>query len=138
MTLDDGGYVLRCDPVRVVPLSPVASDKLAVLIGPRTFSAGEICAHALCSAGRATCFGEATAGELDTTEFRKFPGGKAAVAVGSFRPVVPVRLDGEGVQPQVAVRETIPDFFEERDPVVDAASRWLRGEALTAEMIADH
>lgn len=128
--LDDGLAGVVCEPVVIEPVAPLASDRLAVLIGPRTFSAGEVAAYALCSTGRAACFGEATAGELDTTEFQQFPGGEAAVAVGSFRPALPVCLDGEGVQPQFEVRETISDLARDRDPTVEAAMRWLRGDTL--------
>jgi carboxyl-terminal processing protease len=90
------------------------------LIGPATFSAAEDFVVPLQRSERAPLVGEKTAGSTGNPLRVPLPGN------GNFR-VVTVRMtysDGEeyvghGIQPDVEVRMTPKDIYEQNDPVLE-------------------
>ncbi|GAA4200829.1 S41 family peptidase [Actinocatenispora rupis] len=93
---------------------------IAVLIGPRTFSGGEELAYDLKHTGRATLFGETTAGGAHPRiGIRLHPYLEASVPVARTRNAVTgTNWEGTGVAPDVPVDEA---------DALDAALKYLTG-----------
>ena len=104
---------------------------LIVLIGPATASAAEVTASALRRQGRAVLIGSQTAGAVLMS--RTFPlsgGGRVQVAVADVLTADSQRLEGVGVKPDLAVRQTLEAVRAGRDlPLEAAVQALLEGRA---------
>lgn len=100
---------------------------LAVLVGPRTASAGEALTAFLDESGRAATFGERTAGALTAGVEHGLPdGGLLTVAEQDIRTPGGARLEGVGFVPRTIVTATLSEQRAGQDPVLAAAIAWLR------------
>lgn len=95
---------------------------VAVLIGPRTFSAGEDFVLSFKLMKRGTLIGAATGGSTGQPLMFKLPGGGMA-RVCTLRYGYPDGREfvGKGIIPNVAVAATVADIRAGRDPVVQRA-----------------
>jgi C-terminal processing protease CtpA/Prc len=103
---------------------------VAVLIGPRTYSAAEDFAVAFDVAERGPMIGEATGGSTGQPLMFALPGGGQA-RVCSKRDTYPDGREfvGVGVRPDRVVTTTVADLRAGRDPVLDAAVEAVRAAA---------
>lgn len=102
---------------------------VAVLVGPRTFSAAEDFAVAFEAMQRGPVVGEPTGGSTGQPLSFALPGGGSArVVTKRDRHPDGREFVGVGVLPSVVARATAEDIRAGRDPVLDAAVRALRGE----------
>jgi C-terminal processing protease CtpA/Prc len=111
----------------VQPRAPTLPAKpVALLIGPRTFSAAEDFAVAFDAMKRGKLIGEATAGSTGQPLFFALPGGGQG-RVCTKRDAYPdgKQFVGVGVQPSIVVKQTVADFRAGRDTVVEAAKAEL-------------
>jgi C-terminal processing protease CtpA/Prc len=122
----DGRREEVCHVQIALPQQHVYRGPLAVLINQRTYSAGEIVAHALCDSGRARCFGTRTAGETDCVRRQFLPGAIVQRSVCEFRTESGQSLFGIGVTPHVEIEKTLDDVRSYRNPVREVAEAWLR------------
>ena len=101
---------------------------LAILIGPDTEGRPEIFAAALQSVGRASLFGQRTAGTIEESVVVQLPdGSRLFVQASSYRNAAG-REVGDGVAPNVPVRGDWDSVTEEEDGIRDAAvASLLRG-----------
>jgi C-terminal processing protease CtpA/Prc len=107
---------------------------VAVLIGPRSFSAAEDFVAVFKAMKRGLLVGAATAGSSGHPLLFDLPGGgEARVCV--VRETLPdgTEFVGKGIEPDVVVTPTADDIRAHRDPVVDRAAELLRKrDAMTA------
>jgi C-terminal processing protease CtpA/Prc len=122
-----GRFVSRtsAQPFSVVG-SPNASAQgvpLVVLIGPHTFSAGELFAGMLKDAGRARLIGSTTSGTVESLHTAQFPdGSRVLLAEARFDPAVSHADWGKtGIVPDVEVSAEWNTFTVDTDPAVAAA-----------------
>ena len=102
--------------------------RVAVLVDETTASAGEIFSAALQDHGRATIVGRKTAGAVLASWFFGLPGGgELQLSLRDYVTPKGRRLEGHGVEPEVAVKSTLADLRASRDPDLDAALLVLRG-----------
>jgi len=103
---------------------------VALLIGPRTYSAAEDFAVAFDIAERGPMIGEATGGSTGQPVGFGLPGGGQA-RVCSKRDTYPDGREfvGVGVMPDREVRSTIADLRAHRDPVLEAAIEAVKAAA---------
>ncbi|KAB2956857.1 MAG: S41 family peptidase [Thermoanaerobaculia bacterium] len=103
---------------------------VAVLIGPRTYSAAEDFAVAFDLAERGPMIGEATGGSTGQPLMFALPGGGSA-RVCSKRDTYPDGREfvGVGVQPDRVVTTSVADVRAGRDPVLAAAMEAVREAA---------
>ncbi|WP_156677785.1 S41 family peptidase [Sphingomonas profundi] len=95
---------------------------LAILVGPRTASAGEALAAFLGESGRATTVGERTAGALTAGATYRLPdGGRLTVAEHDIRTPGGARLEGAGYLPGIVVVPTLAQLRRGADPALDRA-----------------
>lgn len=101
---------------------PKFTKPVAVLIGPRTFSAAEDFAVAFDAMQRGPLVGEATGGSTGQPLFFRLPGGGSG-RVCSKKDTYPDGKEfvGVGVQPTIRIAPTADDAANLRDPVLDAA-----------------
>lgn len=125
----EGWYVAEPGSVEPDPERHFAG-AVAVLIGPRTYSAAEDFAVAFDVAGRGTLVGEATGGSTGQPLAFGLPGGGQA-RVCSKRDSYPDGREfvGVGVLPGRKVRTTVADVRAGRDPVLEAALETVRAAA---------
>lgn len=102
---------------------------VAVLIGPRTFSAAEDFVVSFVAMKRGILVGRKTAGSSGQPLMLKLPGGGLA-RICTAQETFP---DGRkfvdiGIAPQIKVRQTIADIRAGQDPVVAAAAAALLAE----------
>jgi len=100
---------------------------VAVLIGPRTYSAAEDFLVAFDVAGRGDLVGEATGGSTGQPLFVPLPGG-GSVRICTKRDTYPDGKEfvGVGIQPTVAVSRTVADLRAGHDAALEAAVDRLR------------
>ena len=100
---------------------------LAVLIGPRTASAGEVTASVLQHHGRARLFGAPTSASVLASQTFDLPdGGKLTLPFTDYFTPSGTRIEGLGVKPDVAAARTAFSMANGSDPALDAALTWLR------------
>jgi C-terminal processing protease CtpA/Prc len=125
----------NCEERIVLPKGPVYAGPVGVLIDFDTISGGELGAYALCRHDRGRCFGQPTAGETDliygTQEIQEFPEAEFSLSMELFRPAIGPPIKGLGVEPDVLVDTTLADIRNDRDPVYEAACRWLHRQTGT-------
>ena len=113
-------------PPPVLPQEQLYTGPVAVLTGPRTFSAAEDFTVMFVQARRGVLVGEATGGSTGQPLFLKLPGG------GTAR--ICVKRDyfndgsdfvGKGIQPDVVVKPTIAALRDGSDPALERAEAML-------------
>lgn len=111
---------------KTLPYPTTFAGPLAVLMGPRTTSGGEIAAAALQHAQRARLFGAKSAGAvLGSRTFSLPDDGKLTVPFSDYLSPAGLRIEGNGVWPDVAITRTPQSARNGADPTLLAASRWL-------------
>ena len=117
--------VTGCFDAVVEPRPAAFVGPLAVVIDGGVASSAEWMALALCSAGRARCFGTTTAGDSGNPVIHFLPDLMLQFSTGRFSMLDGRVLDGAGVTPHVVIARTRADVVGGRDPALDAAARWL-------------
>jgi carboxyl-terminal processing protease len=114
----------------VKPKSSAAQDwELVILTNGGTASASEIVAGALRDQGRAALIGEKTYGKGSVQEVHELSDGSSLhVTVARWLTPKRTQIDGTGLEPDVAVAFSADDAANGRDPQLDRALQWLRGE----------
>lgn len=104
-----------------------------MLVDAGTGSAAEIFSAVLQDHGRATIIGRKTAGAVLASWFYRLPdGGELQLSREDYLAPKGRRIEGNGIEPDVAVARTLEDLRRGRDPDLDAALRLLRtGESPT-------
>ena len=98
--------------------------RVVVLVDRGTASAAEIFASVLQDHGRATVMGRPTAGAVLASWFYELPdGGQLQLSREDYLAPKGRRLEGRGVEPDIAVPRTLADLRAGRDPDIDAALR---------------
>lgn len=112
----------------------VYTGPVAVLIGPRSFSAAEDFAVAYEAMQRGPMIGMATAGSTGQPLFMQLPGGGAA-RICVKRDVRPDgrAFVGKGVQPTIVVEPTVADLRAGRDAALERAVAALQGNTVTQQ-----
>lgn len=109
------------------PLATWFTGPLAVLIGPKTSSAGEITTAVLQHHGRARLFGARTSGSVLASRIFDLPdGGKLTIPYADYLSPAGTRIEDQGVHPDVVAPRTILSMTKGRDPALDAAADWFR------------
>jgi carboxyl-terminal processing protease len=99
---------------------------VAILVDELTGSASECFSAALQSLGRARVFGRQTMGQALPASTRKLPNGDVLLfAIGDFLTGTGRVVEADGVVPDEVVPLTPESFAGGRDPVLDAALRWI-------------
>lgn len=130
MTRDSTVNILAF-PRRVNPsgalVEPFAGP-LAIVIDETTGSASEVFAGGMQALGRARVFGETSAGAVLPAMTTRLPNGDTMLhALGDFETSTGVRLEGQGVVPDVVVGRTRADLLAGRDAPLAAALDWIAG-----------
>jgi C-terminal processing protease CtpA/Prc len=107
---------------------------VALLVGPRTFSAAEDFAMAFDVMKRGILVGEATAGSTGQPLVFDLPGGGTA-RICVKRDSYPDGREfvGKGIQPTIVVAPTVADLRAGRDPVLERAVAALQEMKAPAE-----
>lgn len=114
--------VVTADGRRVEPFA----GPVAILVDELTGSASECFAAALQSLGRARIFGRQTMGQALPASTKRLPNGDVLLyAIGDFLTATGRRVEADGVMPDEVVPLTPASFAGGRDPVLDAALRWM-------------
>jgi carboxyl-terminal processing protease len=102
---------------------------VAILIDELSGSASEIFAAGMRSIGRVRIFGATSIGGVLPASWDRLPNGDVLYhAIGEFITPSGERLEGKGVVPDEPVTVTRADLLAGRDPVINAAMRWIAGE----------
>lgn len=126
--------VLPGDPAPPVrPDDQLYKGPVALLIGPRTYSAAEDFSVMFVQARRGVLVGEATGGSTGQPLFMQLPGGGAA-RICIKRDYFNDGSDfvGSGIQPDVLVRPTIASLREGSDPALARAEALLSASGQTS------
>lgn len=103
---------------------------VAVLIDGASASTSEILAGGLKDLKRARLFGQLTAGAALPSRIERLPNGDGfQYAFADYVTTSGARLEGVGVQPDEVIVPDRASLLAGRDPVLDAAVRWIRGQA---------
>ena len=117
----------RCGDLR----APAPND-LAVLVDGASRSAAELTPAALQEAGRAVVVGERTGGAVLIAQDTDLPdGGRLTLSRADFVTRGGVRLEKNGLTPDVVIGRTLDDRRQGRDPTLDAAVLALETAAAT-------
>ncbi len=114
-----------CHTLEVQPRGKPYSRPVAVLLNANVHSSAEWMAAALCTTGRARCFGRVTAGNTGNPVPFHLPDATVYYSTGDFHLLDGERLNGLGVAPHEGVAWTLEDVRAGRDPDMDAARAWL-------------
>lgn len=121
-----------------IPAAQRFHGPVALLIGPKTFSAAEDFAAIFAQAGRGMLVGEATAGSTGQALMLDLPGGgKARICVKRDTYADGTDFVGQGIRPTVEVKTTVAAVRNGADPVLLEAQRLLgavRIGALSAQL----
>jgi carboxyl-terminal processing protease len=99
---------------------------LALLMDAGCFSSTEMFIAALADSGRARTVGQTSGGGSgNPVSFKLTGNGVAAFSTGDFVRMNGQRVEGKGIAPDIAVRRTLEDFREGRDPELQAAEAYL-------------
>ena len=108
------------------PRSPHFEGPLAVLVDGLSASTSEIFAGGMQDLGRARVFGTRTAGAALPSVIEKLPNGDGfQYAIANYISEGGKTLEGNGVKPDVEVAPDRDSLRARRDPVLDAALKWL-------------
>jgi carboxyl-terminal processing protease len=123
--IDRGGF----QHVVLNPREVTYRGPLAVLVDEFSGSTSEIMAGGLQDLKRARIFGTRTAGAALPSHFVRLPNGDGLqYVVGDYVSAGGRRLEGNGVQPDEVVPPDRQVLLAGRDPVLDAAVRWIRSQ----------
>jgi carboxyl-terminal processing protease len=126
MTTQAGTLELTANPP---PPAQVFHGKVAVLVDELSASTAEVFAAGLQAIGRARVFGQPSAGRALPSTFISLPNGDILqVATGRLADPKGRELEGKGVAPDVVVPLDRAALATGRDPVIDAALRWIENE----------
>jgi carboxyl-terminal processing protease len=110
------------------PPPQVFDGKVAVLVDELSASTAEVFAAGLQAIGRARVFGQPSAGRALPSTFISLPDGDILqIATGRLADPNGRSIEGEGVRPDVEVPLDRASLTAGRDPVIDAALRWIGG-----------
>jgi len=105
---------------------------VAILQDALSGSASEVFAGGMQAIGRARVFGATSLGGVLPASWDRLPNGDVLYhAIADFVTSDGVLLEGRGVIPDEPVTVTRDDLLGGRDPVLDAAIRWIRSAART-------
>ena len=126
--------VYRTQGQRVFNLN---ADNFVVLIDGGSASASEILAGALSEHEVATTVGDTTFGKGSVQELVDLPD-RSALKVTIARWLTPegVSFSEGGLEPDVAIELTSDDIEADRDPQLDAALKWLRGDKTVGDKVS--
>lgn len=123
MTTQAGVLELTANPP---PPAQVFHGKVAVLVDELSASTAEVFAAGLQSIGRARVFGQPSAGRALPSTFISLPNGDILqVATGRLADPKGREIEGVGVTPDVVVPLDRASLATGRDPVIEAALRWI-------------
>jgi hypothetical protein len=112
----------------IFPRAETYKGKLAILVDSGSASTTEILAQGMQDLGRARIFGTLTAGAALPSDIVRLPNGDGfQFAEASYTSVKGKVLEGNGVTPDVEVRQTPEAAAAGRDLVVEAAEGWIQG-----------
>jgi carboxyl-terminal processing protease len=95
-------------------------------------SASEIFAGGMQAIGRARVFGSTSLGGVLPARWDRLPNGDLLYhAIADFVAADGTVLEGRGVLPDVPITVTRNDFLRGRDPVLEAALRWIEASPKT-------
>ncbi len=114
----------------IFPRSEVYSGPLAILIDGGSASTSEIFAAGLQDLKRARVFGTRSAGAALPSDFRRLPNGDGfQFAMATYKSESGRILEGNGVVPDVEVRQTPGALAAGHDLVIEAAQAWIAQQA---------
>lgn len=120
------------------PTQPYAGP-VAILIDGVTASASEMFAGGMQAIDRARVFGRPSVGAVLPAAPHRLPNGDVLFhAFAEFVTATGERLEGRGVTPDEPVAVTRADLIAGRDPVLDAALRWIAAEHRRSGGEANH
>lgn len=109
-----------------VPAAQRFTGRVALLVGPRTFSAAEDFAATFAQARRGMLIGEATGGSTGQPLMLELPGGgKARICIKRDAFADGTDFVGKGIIPDVEVRNSVAAIRDGLDPVLLEAERLL-------------
>jgi carboxyl-terminal processing protease len=112
--------------LEVSPQTHIFEGPIAILIDGQSASTSEVLAAGLKEHHRARIFGEPSAGAALPSMFKTLPNGDLLqYAVADVKTPSGVQIEGNGVEPDERVPVTRADLAAGRDPVEEAARRWL-------------
>ena len=123
-----GTMYMRTLPINFVifPRPEVYAGPVAILVDGFTASTSEIFAGGLQDLKRARIFGERTAGAALPSHIERLPNGDGfQYAMANYISESGRILEGNGVLPDVVVPLDRQALSEGRDPVLDAAQKWI-------------
>lgn len=113
------------DGRRVAPFA----GPVAILLDELSGSASEVFAAGMHAIGRVRIFGATSIGGVLPASWDRLPNGDVLYhAIGEFVTAKGERLEGRGVVPDEPVTVTRADLLAGRDPVLNAAMRWITSE----------
>jgi carboxyl-terminal processing protease len=116
--------LVSAEGARVAPYA----GRVAILVDETSYSASEVFAGGMQSAGRARVFGARTPGGALPALLRKLPNGDVLeYAIADFVTVTGDRIEGHGVVPDEPVRRSLESITAGEDSVLEAAVRWAGG-----------
>lgn len=105
---------------------------LAILVDRLSGSTSEILAGGMKDIGRARIFGQRSAGAALPSLFDKLPNGdRFQYAMANYISAGGKPLEGNGVEPDEVVAPDRGALLAGRDPVIDAATRWITSQPAT-------
>ncbi len=125
MTTQAGTLELTANPP---PPAHVFHGKVAVLVDELSASTAEVFAAGLQAIGRARVFGQPSAGRALPSTFISLPDGDILqLATGRLADPNGRAIEGVGVRPDEVVPLDCATLEAGRDPVIEAALRWIEG-----------
>jgi len=110
----------------VFPRAVIYPGRVAILLDDGSASTTEMLAQGLQDLKRARVFGTRSAGAALPSDIIRLPNGDGfQYPTASYTSVSGRVLEGNGVIPDVEVRQTRESIASGRDPVIDAAVRWI-------------
>ena len=114
----------------ITPRPGAYTGPVAVLVDGLSLSAAEFFADGMQKTGRAKLFGQRTTGFALPSVIEKLPNGDAIQYVhADYVNSEGERLEGRGVTPDFQIIPARTQLLEGRDPVLEAAVEWIRGQA---------
>jgi carboxyl-terminal processing protease len=99
---------------------------VAILVDETSASASEMFAGGMQGLGRVRVFGTTSVGGVLPAVTERLPNGDVLYhAIADFITSDGIVLEGRGVVPDEPIRPTRADLLAGRDPVLDAALRWI-------------
>jgi len=133
MRTRQGELVFAANPRRVSPdaraVRPFAGP-LAIVVDEGSASASEVFAAGMQALGRSRVFGRTSMGAVLVASFDRLPDGDVLYhAIGEIADHAGRVLEGRGVVPDDSVTATQAELLAGRDPMLEAAVRWIHERA---------